>query len=373
MGVSMYAAYGRRIVDGVLDYAEPHGHWEFHPCREPETLDEEMFRGIDGILIELRTPAHRRLVRNSNVPAVAVTGVYQPGSVPTVIADNRAVGAMAGEYFLSLGFEHIAYMGVGEAVYIAQRREGLRRRLRDAPAELHVFDPDTWRSVQTDPLHAWLTELPKPVAVLAAEDSNAVGVANACRDLGISVPEQAAILGVDNDERFCRMATPPLSSIDHGAKRIGSTAAKLLDDLMDGAPPPGEPLLIEPTEICARQSTDTLAITHPDVAKAVKYIREHACEGIDVPEVTRATRTPRRTLEAAFRRTLRRTILQEINRVRLAQAKSLLVQTDLPMPEICERAGFSYPSRLTYVIKKHTGLTPSEYRRRYRAPAERGG
>ncbi len=160
------------------------------------------------------------------------------------------------------------------------------------------------------------------------------------------------------------MASPPLSSIDHGAHQIGFEAASLLDRMLGGEKAPADPILIPPREVVVRQSTDTLAIADPSVVRAVEFIRTRACgeDDIDVPAVVRHARASRRTLEAAFRRVLGRTILQEISRVRVERAKDLLVNTDLAMPEICERAGFSYPSRLSYVIKRETGLTPVEYR-----------
>ncbi|MFP4053661.1 MAG: substrate-binding domain-containing protein [Phycisphaerae bacterium] len=358
VGVQTYAAYGRRIIDGILDYADRRRVWEFSANREgglPQVLPPR----IDGAIAEIRNDDQYARAQALNAPVVAITGVYRPGGLATVIADNPAVGRMGAEYLSSLGFEYLAYFGAGEHFYIDQRREGFVGRCRELGIEPHVFHPAAGESG----LERWLADLPKPVAVMGAEDWSAVAVANACRELGIAVPEQVAILGVDNDEHLCRMANPPLSSIDHGARRIGFEGASLLEELMNGAAVPDFPLLVEPTEVIVRQSTDTLAISDPMVGRAVEYIRQNACNGLDVPDVVRQVRAARRTLEAAFRRTLGRTILQEINRVRVERAKDLLINTDMAMPEICERTGFSYPSRLSYVIKKDTGLSPRDFRR----------
>ena len=367
IGVETYAAYGRRIVEGILDHAERERCWEFQSTRRAG-LPKDLPEHIEGIIAEIRTDEDFARAAALDIPVIAITGVYRPGPVPTVIADNEAVGRLAGEYLTNLGFAELAYFGSSQLYYVSRRLAGFEDFAEEVGARVHHYSPaegEKWR------LEEWLLELPSPVGVLAAEDWSAVTVVNACRDLGIAVPEQLAVLGVDNDEHLCRMASPPLSSIDHGAYQIGFEAASLLDRMLAGEKAPTDPILVPPREVVVRQSTDTLAIADPSVARAVEFIRTRACgegeEDIDVPSVVRHARAPRRTLEAAFRRVLGRTILQEISRVRVERAKDLLVNTDLAMPEICERSGFSYPSRLSYVIKRETGLTPVEYRHESRA------
>ena len=362
VAVRTAAAYGRRILDGILDRAERHRQWEFIPYREPTWAEMLDPRQVDGVIAEFRRREDIAAAKGWRVPAVAVAGVNHPGSVPAVIADNVAVGRAAAQYFLDLGFTEMGYFGTRPTMYRNQRLEGLRLVAEAAGATVYEYDVAEWRHLPGEALHHWLGHLPKPVGVFAVEDASAVAVANACRDLDLAVPEQVAILGVDNDEHLCRMATPPLSSIDHGARRIGLEAAALLERMLAGAPAPTEPLLVEQVQIVTRQSTDTLAIRDPRVAAAVRFIRERACEGAEVADVLRAVSGARRTLEAAFRKTLGRSILQELTRVRVERAKTLLAQTDLAMPEICESAGVSYPSRLTFLIKRATGLTPSQYR-----------
>ncbi|MFP4216952.1 MAG: substrate-binding domain-containing protein [Planctomycetota bacterium] len=362
--VETYAAYGRRIVEGILDFAERERCWEFEFTRRAG-LPKEVPEHIAGVIAEIRTEEDFARAAAMDIPVIAITGVYRPGPVPTVIADNEAVGRLAGEYLTNLGFAELAYFASSQLYYVSRRLAGFENLAEKVGARVHHYSPapgEPWR------LEEWLLGLPSPVGVLAAEDWSAVTVVNVCRDLGIAVPEQVAVLGVDDDEHLCRMASPPLSSIDHGACQIGFEAASLLDRMLAGEEAPVDPILVQPRKVVVRQSTDTLAIADPSVARAVEFIRTRACEeDIDVPAVVRHARASRRTLEAAFRRMLGRTILQEISRVRVERAKDLLVNTDLAMPEICERSGFSYPSRLSYVIKRETGLTPVEYRHESRA------
>lgn len=363
VAVETYAAYGRRIVEGILDYAERERQWEFDTTRRGGLPDYLPAR-TNGVIAEIRSDEEFARAAELDIPVIAITGVYRPGPVPTVIADNEAVGRMAGEYLANLGFEELACFASSQLYYVGRRLAGLQDAAGRLGARVHTYVPESGEDWH---LEEWLLELPSPVGVLAAQDSAAVAVVNTCRDVGIAVPEQVAVLGVDNDEHLCRMASPPLSSIDHGARQIGFEAAALLDRLMAGEEAPREPVLIAPHDVVVRQSTDTLAIAEPAVATAVEFIRTRACQqDIDVPAVVRHVRASRRTLEAAFRRVLGRTILQEISRVRVDRAKDLLVNTDLAMPEVCERSGFSYPSRLSYVIKRETGLTPIEFRRERR-------
>lgn len=364
IAVETYAAYGRRIVEGILDFAERERRWEFQPTRRAG-LPEKLPEATEGSIAEIRTDEDFARAAKLNIPVIAITGVYRPCPVPTVIADNEAVGRLAAEYLTNQGFAELAYFGSSQLYFVSRRLAGFEDLAEKVGARVHHYSPaqgEPWR------LEEWLVGLPAPVGVLAAEDWSAVTVVNACRDLGIAVPEQVAVLGVDNDEHLCRMASPPLSSIDHGAYQIGFEAASLLDRMLAGEEAPTDPILVQPREVVVRQSTDTLAISDPAVARAVEFIRTRACrEDIDVPAVVRHARASRRTLEAAFRRVLGRTILQEISRVRVERAKDLLMNTDLAMPGICERTGFSYPSRLSYVIKRETGMTPVEFRHENRA------
>jgi len=189
-----------------------------------------------------------------------------------------------------------------------------------------------------------------------------VQVLDACRRLGVPVPDEVAVVAVDNDELLCELAHPPLSSVIPNTRRTGYEAAALLDRLMNGGRARGETHLIPPLGVATRQSTDVLAIEDPHVSRAVRYIREHACDGINVRDVLRAVPQSRRLLEARFKKLLGRTPHEEILRVQLRRVKQLLTETDLPLETIAERTGFAHPEYLSVVFRREVGQPPSRYR-----------
>ncbi|MFP4353828.1 MAG: substrate-binding domain-containing protein [Phycisphaerae bacterium] len=359
LAVHTYAAYGQRIVEGILQYAEMHAGWEFQIFRESQ--DPYQSALPDGVIAEIFDgPLGQDVARmiSGGTPAVLTTSQAPPDLAPRVMADNLAVGATGADHLLDLGFDRLGFLATQPRAFARQRQDGFVQEARQRGVDVDLFPLDGTMTV-----NQWVQQLSKPIGIMAAEDMTAVHLANVCREMNIMVPEQVAILGVDNDELACRMTTPPLSSIDHGTRRIGFEAAALLDRLMDGQAPPGEDVRVPPEGVIVRQSTSTLAIEDVDVARAVRFIRENIADGIGPKDVIAALPVARRTLETGFRRCLGRTIGQEVMRVRIARVKHLLIETELAMPEICELAGFSYPSQLSKAFKREVGQAPSDYRR----------
>jgi len=221
----------------------------------------------------------------------------------------------------------------------------------------------SWRKIDSQ-VQRWLTALPKPVAILASNDVPARHLADACLALGLVVPEEVAILGVDNDESECQLSRPPLSSIAVAGERIGFEAASMLDDLICGRRRAVTTIWVPPVRVETRQSTDTLAIDDPLVASALALIRTHFAEGCSVGFLADRLATSRRTLERSFRSHLSRSVLDEIRRVRIERVRELLSETSLPMPLIAARTGFGNARRLAVVFRQVTGTTPTRFRRR---------
>ena len=242
----------------------------------------------------------------------------------------------------------------------------VQSRAENAPC--FVYQPSRDRSRidgrQTEDIARWVRKLPKPIGIMATYDYRAQQLLDGCRRHGIEVPDQVAVIGVDNDELLCELAHPPLTSIIPNTHRTGYEAAALLDGLMSGAPAPSLTHLIPPLGVATRQSTDVLAIEDPHVARAMRHIRDHACEGIDVADVLHAVPQARRLLERRFKKILGRTPHEEILRVQLDRVKTLLSQTDLSLADIAERTGFEHVEYLSVVFKKKVGVPPSQYRSR---------
>jgi LacI family transcriptional regulator len=305
---------------------------------------------------------------------VNITSTLSRLRAPLVDVDHLRVGQLAAEHFLERGYVNFGYFGSKWTGFSKRRERGFRESLAKAGHALSSCYADylprpplgsSWKSVDRQ-VRDWLLALEKPAAILASNDVPARHLAEMCRVLELCVPEQVALLGVDNDEVECLLCHPPLSSVVNPAEQIGYEAARLLDRLMSGRQPPRKPIYVRPTHVVTRLSTDIIAVPDPDVSKAAAFIRDHAAENIGAADVVTALNVARRRLERRFRACLGRTILDEIQRVRVERAKHLLAETDLPMPVIASRSGFSTPQRLAAVFRRATGHSPVLYRRRMR-------
>ncbi len=375
--VDTATGWGRRLVRGIVNYSQ-HGPW--HLWIKSGGQDTPLWlppgwRG-DGIIARIGTPAAARRVRAAGVPVVNISAIELPGvEFPRVATDLEAAGRMAAEHLLDRGFIHFAYYGLAHRGYVDRHYHGfahaVSRVCHDCPFYGTTFDSGAgartaWITRQRG-LSRWLRTLAKPVAIVAWTTELGRELIHASRREGLLVPEQVAVLAADNDELLCDACTPSLSGIELTSERIGFEAAQLLERLMQGEPPPKAPLLLKPTGVVTRQSTDTLAVEDPDLARALAYIRSHATDPIQVHDVLREVPVSRRWLERRFREVLGRGPAAEIRRVRLARAKRLLAETDLPVPDVARLAGFGSREYLAAVFKSDLQLSPRQYRNRMQA------
>ncbi|MEM9021234.1 MAG: XylR family transcriptional regulator [Planctomycetota bacterium] len=323
--------------------------------------------------------------------------------LPRVVGNHEAIGKLAAMHLLERGFEQFAWYAVHENRTALDRRTGFLRELNDegmdlshctnliwshAPVGIKPSAPNTSAGQTTITAkggeaptaeHDWthrrdwiiqaLDPLPKPLAVFAYNDYQASHVINACLHAGIQIPEQVAVVGVDNDELVCECLPVPLSSVKHDLETRGYQGAALLAQRMKGpidAPIP-DPVRIDPSGVVTRKSSDILALPDPQVAKALRHIWNHFHEPLSISEVVAATQVSRRTLEKAFRQHLQRSILDEVQRVRLQRVKELLAHTDFSMRQIATQAGFASPQYLHQIFRKELGTTPGDYRKQHTA------
>jgi LacI family transcriptional regulator len=361
-------AYARGLLQGVVHYIREHQPWSFHLMAQgrgddpPEWL--KRWSG-HGIIARIETPRIARAVVQAGVPAVDVSAARLVPALPWVETDDEQIARLAAEHLLERGFKHFAFCGDTRFNWSVWREKHFCARIETAGLKTACYQPAAATAdvaAQAADLRRWLRELPKPVGIMACYDIRGQQVLAACRSEGLAVPGEVAVVGVDNDELLCDLASPPLSSVVPNAHRTGYEAAALLDRMMAGKRVPPTARLIPPLGVAARQSTDVLAVDDRDVARAVQFIREHACDGINVADVLRAVPLSRRVLEQRFQRMLGRTPREEILHVRLARVKQLLGETDLPLYLIAERTGFDHVEYLSVVFKRETRLTPSEFR-----------
>lgn len=365
-------AYARGLLQGVTGYILKHEAWSvFLPEQErgaapPSWLAR--WRG-EGIIARIENEEIAAAVRKSKLPAVDVSAARKLDDIPWVETDDQAIANLAAQHLAERGFKNFGFCGVHGFNWSTWREQHFVSQIESNGGTCHVHNVPTrgskgvpWNREQTK-LRQWLRQLPKPIGVMACYDIQAQQLLDACREEDIAVPEQVAVIGVDNDRLLCELAMPPLSSVIPDSFRSGYEAASLLDRLMDGESVPANAHLIKPLGISTRQSTDVLAISDPDIANAARFIREHACSGINVADVVKQVPLSRRVLESRFRELLGRTPHQEIARYRLARVKRLLTETDLPLSEIAARSGFRHVEYLTVAFKKHLGVPPSKYRK----------
>lgn len=364
--------YGRHLLRGIIRYLRSHEPWSvFFELRElgaapPDWLKD--WRG-DGIICRPTNPALAALFRRKKIPVVNLNDVHSDLGLPLIESDQAAIGRLAAEHLLERGFRQFGFCGFTGHEWARKRGAGFRARLTEAGLACAVYE-SPWGGPAAHPweqeqaaIGQWLRALPRPAGVLACNDMRGQHVLDACQRVGLGVPEDVAVIGVDDDVLLCELCDPPLSSVVPNPERVGYEAAALLDQLMAGEKPPRADRVIEPLGVTARQSTDVLAIDDVHVAAALRYIREHACHGATVPEVLAQVPLSRTILERRFRKYLGRSPQAEIRAVQLKRVRQLLAETELRLERIAELAGFEHPEYMSVVFKRATGQTPGAYRR----------
>jgi LacI family transcriptional regulator len=375
--VETSTVFGRQVLRGVGIYLRENGPWsvyiEQRSIYDPAPPWLKDWRG-DGIISRAAYPELAQLVLHTGIPAIDLQEQVLGLGLPRIVNDNQAIGRMAAEHLLERGFTRFGFIGHPGIAWSEGRFDGFEAavraaghavdRYRGAARTLRHYHQRSWEK-EVDDVAAWLRALPKPAGVMACNDFRAVQLLDACRRAGVAVPEETAVIGVDNETVACEIADPTLSSVVPDAVRIGYEAAATLDSLMRGRRATTAELCLPPTHVVTRRSTDIMAITDPLVASAVQFIRRHACDGINVEDLLRRLDVSRSVLQRRFRDTLHRSIHDAIIAERLRKVKELSAETSLSLPEIAERTGFVHAEYLSTVFKERTGVTISDYRKEH--------
>jgi LacI family transcriptional regulator len=376
--VDTQKAYHRKILRGIGAYVHEVGNWSLYIEEEPldKLPDLNHWEG-DGIILSFWIRSLSVAACKPKLPTVGIEGrgpCYDPAwKIPSFNTDDHAIGRLGAKHLIERGFTRLAFCGYPPAPILpwsAERAAGYQQYAQEQrlPCDIHTGRRTTvrkWINIQHE-LTMWLESLEKPVGLMAANDARARHVLEACKAIGLRVPEDVAVLGVDNDEVICELTDPPLSSIEHGAGNLGYEAAALLDRLMAGKKAKSMKTFIPPKEVVTRRSTDILAVADPDVAAAMAYIHTNSCRPIRIADVVAAVQVSRSTLETKFKAVTGRTIHSEIRRLQIDCARSLLATTDLPIKQIAAIAGFAHIHYMTTIFHQHTGWTPAEYRKHVR-------
>ncbi|HEX3627874.1 MAG TPA: DNA-binding transcriptional regulator [Verrucomicrobiae bacterium] len=371
--------YGRGILRGIAKYAHLHGQWSCF------TEERELHSGIPawlgkwkghGIISRIEDPKMAAALRRTGLPVVDVLGNARFPGISAFGTDARAVAKLAADFFLKAGFQHFAFCGYPRILFSERRRAEYCAYLAEKKKKVLVFAPPLPKGahshIQAIERHglsmeksiaAWLANQPRPLALFACNDVFAQQVLNACRERGIKVPEEVAVMGVDNDDVLCNLCQPPLTSIEPNAEELGFQAAALLDHAMRGKPLPEKLRLIPPIRIVERASTDIVAIEDAVTVQAVRYIRDHVGNGIAVKDVLAHVNRSRTDVEQRFRRWLGCSIHSEMLRLRLERVQGLLRLTDLNLNQVAHRAGFATAAHVCRLFQRYFRQTPMEYRK----------
>jgi LacI family transcriptional regulator len=364
----------RDILRGVKAFAVERPQWVFSPIA-PEKRAIELAAPLrcDGYLAHVFTESLAQVLIGLRKPVVSVAGVLPELPLPHVMVDHAEVGRLAARHFLERGVRQFGFVGYPQHEFSLGRERGFREVLESAGFQVAAFherqqriqDP-TGLWILNEPLIRWIERLPKAVGILASNDIQGAQVSEYCRQLGLVVPDQVAIVGVDDDDLLCELSRPPLSSVALPGERIGFEAARLLDRCLKGTAPRKRVVVLPPAGVVVRQSSDLLAVTDPHVSAVLRFIRRNADRPIQVRDVLREVPVARRALERWFRKSLQRSISEEIRRVHLERSRQLLLQTDMSLAAVAVSSGFRDGRQLSVVFRRETGLTPSAFRRQFR-------
>ncbi|NQZ57849.1 MAG: DNA-binding transcriptional regulator [Lentisphaeraceae bacterium] len=371
--VNMNKAYERRVVKGVARYLKENTNWSLYVESDPlgKKTDLNDWSG-DGIIANLDDPEIYDMVKKLSIPVVGFASRQLDIDMPYINCDANSVAELAAEHFIERGFRRFAYYGSAsdssddwsQKLCTSFTQVIEEQSYQCSPYQGDCESPQKWQ-INLPDLMKWLQTLELPCALLAATDSQARHVLEACTQVGIKVPEELAVIGVDNDEMSCDLAIPPLTSINQGSDKLGYETACMLDVMMNGEEVASS-YAIQAQGLIVRQSTDVLAIEDPLLKQALAFISQEAGNSILVDDVCKFCNISRATLENKFKTILERSVHAEIGRMKLKKVEELLIHSDLPLKRIAHVTGFSTVQYMSSKLKASSGLTLQEFRQKSR-------
>lgn len=370
-------SYGRDLLRGVAFFARTRTNWSL--LHQEMTIDAPLpdwmtDSAISGTIARVDSHIIDSL-KQLQVPIVDVRCRHQFPGVPQVETDDHEVARLAFQHLWDQGFRRFAFCGFQAAHYSEVRLRQFRESVAAAGCPLSVYESASSRDVplasieqpglaDVQSMSKWLGSLSRPTGLFVCNDIRGQQVLNACQSLSIAVPDDIAVIGVDDDDAVCPLSNPPLTSVRPNAEQIGYRAAEILAEMLNGTHAPTETEFVSPVGVVQRLSTQVSAVNDREVARVCRFIREHACEGINVKDIVEFTSLSRRQLERRFQAELGRTPHEEITAVQIARVKQLLRETTMTLEQITPLAGYSYKERLAAVFRRETNETPGVYRRR---------
>lgn len=371
------STHGRDIVEGINHFGLEHD-WilNFEQRGRFDTTAKRFSPwNADGIISRTYHKSMHRVLRESNLPLIELFGSPYTGIDNEVAIDENSLAVMIVDHFLERGLRRFAYYCMEDAPFFHERRNCLLNYLNQKGYDCDIC-PTTWRNSDyffpqwhekyRAQVTKWLKGLPKPIALYAAIDNHAQIILNICREENIRIPQEISVVSVGNDEWLCHLYRPTISSVDASGYTIGYMAAQLLQAKMEGTAVPKEKIKVPPSFLAVRQSSDFYSIGDPDIEKALLFVRDNACNRIQIADVANSVALSERTLYRGFKKYLNRTPQEEILRIQMETAQRFLRETTLPIIAIARRTGFSTPEYFIRAFKRECGMTPNVYRKKCR-------
>lgn len=372
--------YCRDVLEGVQTFARSRPNWVFFDAvGTMPSLSALREWEPEGMLVHLFDREFAEELIKIGVPTVNTTSTLVDCGLPLIEADHDKVGQMAARFFLDRGYQRFGFFGSSWTHFSLAREKAFRKVLHSAGHKCFScyeellprrIDRESWKFVQ-EKTEIWLRELTRgsdPIAVFASNDVPARYLSNHCRNLGIEIPKDLALLSVDNDRYECRLASPPLSSIELPSFEIGRRAASLLDRMLKGGAPRKTPLWLAPTRIVLRGSTEATAVADSDVLAFYSWLAGNYAKSVTSDQLCTQLGVGRRTLERKLQDLLGTTIGREIRHRRIDEAKRLLLESNDSITSIAHQSGYSSPERLALVFRQTLHMTPTEFRQQHGSP-----
>ena len=369
--------YSKSLMKGINAYSKEFGPWIF--CRMPLFHRETV--GIDGILkwaLEWKADGIVGQLYNKDIEKIVQAGIpviaqdfkERFTEIPNITGGYHEAGQLGADYFLKKGFTNFAFYGFNDIVWSRERAEGFEERLKKREHKVHYFEHKKARSTELwyykpSSLSRWLKSLPKPIGLMTCDDNQGQHITEVCRQLGIRIPEEVAVLGVDNDEMICDLSDPPLSSIALDAEKGGYDAAKLLDHMIKHGTSKYYDIIVKPVQVITRHSTDIYATNDDHIASSLKYIHQNIDKNLHVDEVVKQVPLSRRALEKRFLEITGYPIYKYIFNLRIEKFTQKLLDTDMSVFEIALDMGLTDSKNIARQFRQAKGCSPSVYRNRY--------
>lgn len=368
--------FSRRLLKGLIQYSKNHGPWIFY--RLPSYY--KTLYGKEGIvqwakewqadaIIARWDHEGTNLLKSLNIPVILQNYKDRSSVFSNLTGDYIGTGEMAAGFFIKRRYRNFAFYGNKGVVWSRERAEGFRKEIEKNGGNYYYFESENLSGEQWGSSHIqldqWLLSLPKPVGLFACDDSFALQVSEICKINNIRIPEEIALLGVDNDELMCRLSDPPISSIVLDVERGGYEAGILIDQLISNERTESFDIIIKPIRLELRQSTEKYNISNEYISKIVNYIEDNFTSEINIESLTELVPLSRRNLEVKFKNEMNTSIYQFILDCRIEYFTHLLVTTDRPMFDLALESGFTDCKNISRVFKKFKGCTPLEYRQKF--------